>query len=212
MKCRAPGIGCAQTAFFAGKYRKRKKTLLFVLVVLLVAGAIFYWWRSTFRVSTDDAQIDGHINPISARVGGHVVRLNFRDYQYVEAGTLLVEIDPTDYRVAVERARAEYADALAAAKAARINVPITSVNTRSGIVSATANVANARAGVSAAEKQLEASGPGCGKMKRIMSGRRPIWPGTGHWSNGTSYPGSSMTRWLRLPRLPRRPWMRRGRW
>ena len=137
--------------------RKRKKTILVVLVVVLVTGGLLYWWRSTFRVSTDDAQIDGHINPISARVGGHVVRLNFRDYQYVEAGTVLVEIDPTDYRVAVERAGAEYADALANAKAARINVPITSVNTKSGIASATANLANAGAGVSAAEKQLEAA-------------------------------------------------------
>ena len=94
--------------------------------------------------------------PISARVGGHVVRLNFRDYQYVPAGTLLVEIDPADYRVAVERAKAEYTDALAAAEAARLTVPITSVNTSSGIDSSSANAANARAGVSAAEKQLDA--------------------------------------------------------
>jgi membrane fusion protein (multidrug efflux system) len=137
--------------------RKRTKIILVVLVVVLVVGGIFYWWRSTFWESTDDAQIDGHINPISARVGGHVLRLNFRDYQYVKAGSLLVEIDPTDYRVAVERARAEYADALASAKAARINVPITTVNTRSGIASASANVANARAGVSAAVKQLDAA-------------------------------------------------------
>ncbi len=136
---------------------KNKKIILVVLIVLLALGGIFYWWRSTFWESTDDAQIDGHINPISARVGGHVVSLNFRDYQYVKAGALLLEIDPTDYRVAVERARAEYADALASAKAARTSVPITSVNTRSGIASASANVANARAGVSAAEKQLEAA-------------------------------------------------------
>ncbi len=136
---------------------KWKKPLLFVLVVLLAAGGIFYWWHSTLWESTDDAQIDGHINPISARVGGHVVRLNFRDNQYVNAGTLLVEIDPTDYRVSVERARAEYADARASLKAARTNVPITSVSTKSSILSASANVANARAGVSAANKQLEAS-------------------------------------------------------
>jgi membrane fusion protein (multidrug efflux system) len=143
--------------FSRDNIRTRKKIILIVLVVLLATGGILYWWRSTFWESTDDAQIDGHINPISARVGGHVVRLNFRDYQYVEAGALLVQIDPTDYKVAVERARAEYADALAAAKAASINVPITSVNTKSGIVSASANVTNADAGVSAAGKQLEAA-------------------------------------------------------
>ena len=75
----------------------------------------------------------------------------------MEAGTLLVEIDPADYRVAVERARAEYADALASAEAAHLNVPITSVTTQSGIASAAANVAYSRAGVSAAEKQLQAA-------------------------------------------------------
>jgi membrane fusion protein (multidrug efflux system) len=143
--------------FSKAYFRKNKKIILFVFIVLLVAGGSLYWWRSTFWESTDDAQIDGHINPISARVGGHVARLNFTDYQYVKAGTLLLEIDPTDYRVAVERARAQYADALASAEAARISVPINSVNTRTGIVSATANVSNARAGVAVAEKQLDAA-------------------------------------------------------
>jgi membrane fusion protein (multidrug efflux system) len=138
-------------------FRKRKKLIIIVLGVVILVGGLLYWWQSTFWESTDDAQIDGHINPISARVGGHVARLNFRDYQYVEAGALLVEIDPTDYRVAVERARAQYADALASAEAARIGVPITSVNTKSGIVSAAANLANARAGVSFAENQLDAA-------------------------------------------------------
>ncbi len=142
---------------FTRGVRKRKKTILIAVIVVLVAGGLLYWWRSTFWESTDDAQIDGHINPISARVGGYVLRYNFRDYQYVEAGTVLVEIDPTDYRVAVERAAAEYGDAIASAKAAHTNVPITSVNTKSGIKSATANKANAAAGVAAAEKQLEAA-------------------------------------------------------
>ncbi len=136
---------------------KRKKFIFCALVcVLVVIGAVF-WWRSTFRESTDDAQIDGHINPVSSRVTGHVARIDFKDYQYVEAGALLVEIDPADYRVAVERARAEYADAQANAEAARTGVPITSVTARSGIASAKANVSYAKAGVSAAEKQLQAA-------------------------------------------------------
>ncbi len=140
--------------------RKRKKAILGTVIGLLVIGALLLWWRSTYTESTDDAQIDGHINPISARVSGHVVRINFRDYQYVQAGALLVEIDPADYRVALERAEAEYADAVAGAEAARMNVPISSVSTRSGIESAAANAANARAGVLAAEKQLEAARAG----------------------------------------------------
>ncbi|HET6420840.1 MAG TPA: HlyD family secretion protein [Geobacteraceae bacterium] len=137
--------------------RKKKKIILVVILAVAAIAAFGYWWRSTFWESTDDAQIDGHINPISARVGGHVIRIDFRDYQYVEAGVVLVEIDPTDYRVALERAKAEYAEALADAKAARTNVPISVVTSGSGISAADANVANSRAGTAAAEKQLEAA-------------------------------------------------------
>jgi len=146
--------------FLSENVRKRKKALLGAAAGIIVLGALLLWWRSTYTESTDDAQIDGHINPISARVGGHVLKLDFRDYQYVEAGAVLVEIDPTDYRVALERAEAEYADALAGARAARTNVPISSVSSRSGIESAAANAANADAGVVAAEKQLEAARAG----------------------------------------------------
>ncbi|MDD2541027.1 MAG: hypothetical protein PHH28_08280, partial [Desulfuromonadaceae bacterium] len=66
--------------------RKRKKVILVMLITLLAVGGGSYWWHSTFWESTDDAQIDGHINPISARVRGHVARLDFKDYQYVAAG------------------------------------------------------------------------------------------------------------------------------
>lgn len=140
-----------------GKPPKKRKIILLAAAVLLATGALLFWWHSTFWESTDDAQIDGHINTVSARVSGHVLRLDFKDYQYVESGALLVEIDPADYRVAVEHARAEYLDALAAAQGARLNVPITKVNTRSGVVSAEADVANAGAGVAAAQKGLQAT-------------------------------------------------------
>lgn len=146
--------------FSPENFRKRKKTILGAVMGLLVIGALLLWWRSTFTESTDDAQIDGHINPISARVSGHVVRIDFRDYQYVQAGVLLVEIDPADYRVALQRAEAEYADAVSGAEAASMNVPISSVSTRSGIESAAANADNARAGVLAAKKQFEAARAG----------------------------------------------------
>jgi membrane fusion protein (multidrug efflux system) len=136
---------------------KNRNALLVVLFVLLTLLGISFWWYSTFRESTDDAQVDGHIDPVSSRVSGHVERLDFKDFQYVEAGALLVEIDPADYRLAVELARAEYVNALAAAEAARLNVPIASVTTKSGMVSASANVAYSDAGVAAAEKQLQAA-------------------------------------------------------
>lgn len=130
--------------------------LIFGALVLVVAG-ILAWRYFTSYESTDDAQIDGHINSISPRVSGHVIKLNVDDNQYVQAGTVLVEIDPTDYQVAVERAKADYADAVAAAQAARVNVPITSVSTTGQVSSAQADVTNAQAGIAAATQQYQAA-------------------------------------------------------
>src|ERR1700741_2136445 len=91
--------------------------LAIAVVLLLVAGVFVYRYISSYE-STDDAQVDGHINSISARISGHVIKLNVEDNQYVQAGTVLVEIDPADYQVAYDRAKADFADAQAAAMAA----------------------------------------------------------------------------------------------
>ena len=130
--------------------------ILIALVALVVIGFFVYRYFTSYE-STDDAQVDGHINSISARITGHVTKLNIRDNQYVNAGDVLVEIDPSDYQVAYDRAKADYADAQAAAVAAGVNVPITSVNTSSAISAAEADVNSARAGIQASQQQLEAS-------------------------------------------------------
>jgi membrane fusion protein (multidrug efflux system) len=130
--------------------------LLLAAIVLVVAGVLLFRYFTSYE-STDDAQVDGHINSISARVSGHVTKLNVEDNQFVQAGTVLVEIDPTDYQVAVERAQADYNDARAAADAAEVNVPITSVNTSSQLSAADADVLNAQAGINAANQQNEAA-------------------------------------------------------
>ncbi len=125
-------------------------------IVLLVAG--FFLWRYLGSYeSTDDAQIDGHLNAISARVSGHVAKLLVQDNQYVEAGTPLIEIDPKDYEVAVASARAAYQDALATAESMQVNVPITTINTGSQLSSAQAELEGTRAGVAMSRQQLEAS-------------------------------------------------------
>jgi membrane fusion protein (multidrug efflux system) len=121
-----------------------------------VVGA-FLWRYFTSYESTDDAQVDGHLNSISPRVAGHVVKLLITDNQYVNAGTPLVQIDSRDYQIAVDRARADYNDALAQAEAARTNVPITTVSTGSQVSGAQADVEGARAGVSAARQQFDAA-------------------------------------------------------
>jgi membrane fusion protein (multidrug efflux system) len=125
-------------------------------IVLLVA--LFFLWRYVNSYeSTDDAQIDGHLNSISPRVSGHVWKVLITDNQYVEAGTPLVEIDPRDYEVAVSRARAAYQDSLATAESMQVNVPITSVNTGSQLSASQAELNSARAGIDVARQQLEAA-------------------------------------------------------
>jgi len=75
----------------------RKPTVKWALLiagVIIVVAAILLWRYFSSYESTDDAQIDGHINSISARISGHISKLNVQDNQYVEAGAVLVEIDP----------------------------------------------------------------------------------------------------------------------
>jgi len=126
------------------------------VVVLLVIGFFVYRYVTSYE-STDDAQVDGHINSISARISGHVTKLNVDDNQAVQPGQLLVEIDPADYQVAYNKAKADYEDAQAQAAAAGVNVPITDVNTTSQVSSADADVANARAAIAAAKQQYAAA-------------------------------------------------------
>jgi membrane fusion protein, multidrug efflux system len=130
--------------------------LIIAAVVLLVAVFFIYRYLSSYE-STDDAQVDGHINSISARISGHVISLDVRDNQYVRAGQVLVEIDPSDYQVAYERAKADFENAQAAAAAAGVNVPITSVSTSTQVSSTEADVTSAHAGISAARQQYGAA-------------------------------------------------------
>jgi membrane fusion protein, multidrug efflux system len=125
-------------------------------VTIAIAAGLF-WWYTTLWESTDDAQIDGHIAPVSARISGQVKLVNFEDNQFVKAGTVLVQIDRTDYQVAYDRAQANYATALAAADAARTAVPITSTTTASSLAAARSRVDNARAALVAERKQLDAA-------------------------------------------------------
>jgi membrane fusion protein (multidrug efflux system) len=125
-------------------------------VVLLVAGVLVYRYVASYE-STDDAEVDGHINSISTRISGHVVKLNVLDNQSVQAGALLVEIDPADYQVAYDRAKADFESAQASAAEAGVDVPITSVNTSSQLSATQADVESSRAGIAAAKQQFEAA-------------------------------------------------------
>jgi len=142
------------------EFRSRSPRLrMFVIigvVVVLVAG-FFLWRYFNSYESTDDAQIDGHLNPLSARVGGHIEKLLVEDNQFVQAGQPVAQIDPGTYQVLVARAKADYDNAVAAAQAAGVNVPITSTSTTSQLASATAEVQAAEASLAAVRQQSDAA-------------------------------------------------------
>lgn len=147
----------AQSETNAGLFERKPwlGAALRVLVVVGIIGAVIFWWYSRKYESTDDAQIDGHIYPVSARISGHIVKVNVEDGQFVKAGTVLVEIDDTDYKVGVSQANAAYLDAVAGSEAANFGVPISQVGSRAQINSAQADVINAQAGIAAADKQVD---------------------------------------------------------
>jgi len=136
--------------------RPAARWLLIFALIALVIGGYFTWRYFSSYESTDDAQVDGYLYPVSARITGYVSSVNVTDNQVVKAGQVLVQIDPRDYQVAVDQAQASLADAEATARAAGITVPVTSVNTTSQISTSQAEVDNAQAAISAAEQQLDA--------------------------------------------------------
>src|SRR6201984_2956741 len=138
--------------------RKRRRNLIsLVASVVVVVGGLFLWRYLSSYESTDDAQADVHLYPVSARISGYVISVNVNDNQWVNKEAVLVEIDPTDYQVALAQAQANLANVEATARSLNITVPITSVNTVSQLQFTASGIEDARAAVSAAEKQLAAA-------------------------------------------------------
>jgi len=135
---------------------RRKGIIIAVVAVLVLAGLGFYW-HSTYYEDTDDAQINGHLIQISSRIAGQVAKVSVDENQQVKAGQVIAELDPRDYQVAVENAKAALASAEAAAIAASVNVPITTINTGSNLSSAGADVSAATASISQAQSQAAAA-------------------------------------------------------
>jgi membrane fusion protein (multidrug efflux system) len=146
----------AETVKASGITRQR----LFIaagLVLVVAIGAFFGWRMLSPREDTDDAQVSGHVSPVATRVGGTVQAIKVQDNQAVKAGTVLVELDPRDYQLAVAKAEADLAVAEAAFRAASSDVPVTSSSARSGEQVARVATGNADAGLIAASREVEAS-------------------------------------------------------
>lgn len=133
------------------------RILLVVLVLVVIAISIpLYRYYASWE-STDDAQIDGYVYPVSSRVSGYVTRVMVDDNQYVDAGTVLAQLDAKDYEVAIANAKAALANDQASAEATVTNVPLTSVNASSNLSAAQADVENVKAGVAGAQRQFDAA-------------------------------------------------------
>jgi membrane fusion protein (multidrug efflux system) len=132
------------------KKHPRAAIALAVLAVALVVGGVLLWlWLRTFE-DTDDAQIDGHIASVSARISGNVAAVHVDDNLRVKEGQLLLELDPRDYQVAVATAEAELAQAEAQLAGAAPEVPITKQSNETRVSSSEEDVTNAEAALSAA--------------------------------------------------------------
>src|SRR5580692_1466333 len=137
---------------------KLGRILVLVLIVAVLAVGGYYLWKyfNTYE-TTDDAQVDGHINAISARISGNVVEVLAEDEKYVKAGDVLVRIDPRDYEVALAKAEADLADSEAALESSRIDVPITNTNTASQLKTANSGRADSVASLDGAQRQFAAA-------------------------------------------------------
>ncbi|MGC9291485.1 MAG: HlyD family secretion protein [Acidobacteriaceae bacterium] len=135
----------------------RKRFFILGAVALLLVGTALFWWHSTYYEDTDDAQIDGRLVQVSARIKGYIIKLNVEDNQRVEKGQVLVQIDPRNFQTALDKAEAALTSAQANYEAMLVNVPITDVNTSSQLRSAGSDVKGALDSIAQAEKQLDAA-------------------------------------------------------
>ena len=138
-------------------------------IVVLLIGIGTLWNREHGSVSTDDAQIDGHVHPINARVGGTVVWVNpaIDDTKFVKAGTIIARLDTNDYTPAVERLEGDVQAQQAQLETAQYAVPITESTATSKLATARDAVIEAKAdlksaldderGAAAQVRQAEAS-------------------------------------------------------
>ncbi len=137
----------------------KRRTLLFAGVVggIILLAALGFWLYASRYESTDDAQVDGHLDGITARIDGDVKAVHVEENQSVQAGDLLVELDPRDYEVAVEQAQAQLSKAQAGERAENPNLPITQSISETNVSTSKAEVANAEAALAWAERDQVAA-------------------------------------------------------
>ena len=131
--------------------------ILLVVLAGVAFGATRLWGYLESYEDTDDAQVDGDIYAITSRIAGTIKAVYVQDNQQVKAGQLLVELDPSDYRVSVDQAKAAVYESRSQVETVRPNVPITSVTTESTVSSGEDDISAAAAQVAAAQRDYESS-------------------------------------------------------
>jgi membrane fusion protein (multidrug efflux system) len=123
--------------------------------LIVAAVALGAWLHFRYRISSDDAQVDGHIVPISSKVYGSVLKVMVNDNQHVKAGDVLVTIDPRDLQAKVDQAKAALALAESQARAAQVTVPLTRETTHSGTTGYSAGLTGAEAQAAQAQSAVD---------------------------------------------------------
>ncbi|HKD06700.1 MAG TPA: HlyD family secretion protein [Bryobacteraceae bacterium] len=141
--------------------RRRMGPLGWVILLIVLAAALFggtlLWGYLQSYEDTDDAQIDGDIYAVTSRINGMIRAVYVEDNQQVKAGQLLVELDPRDYEVAVQQAKAAVSESQSQVETVRPNVPITSVSTETTISTEEADIAGGEAQVAAAQRDYDSA-------------------------------------------------------
>lgn len=138
------------------KPKRRTPLVIFLIVVLLIAiGAVIYWLHARQFETTDDAQIEAHLSPISSRIDGTIIKVYVENNQPVKIGDPLVDLDPRNFKVALDQTLAELAQAREVVMSETPNVSITQVENTTNIATAEAGVAEAEAALAGAERDRE---------------------------------------------------------
>jgi membrane fusion protein (multidrug efflux system) len=135
--------GAARNGKLANPRSRRMILGIVIVVIAAVSLRLYFYYRD--RVTTDDAQVDGHITQISSKIYGNVVEVLVEDNQQVKAGQILLRIDLRDYQVKVDQARAALALTEGHSHAAQVGVPLTQETTQSGTSAAEAQLSAAEA-------------------------------------------------------------------
>jgi membrane fusion protein (multidrug efflux system) len=139
------------------KGRGRAFLIFFVVLLIAAVAGLMYWRQAQQFESTDDAQVEAHLNPVSARIDGSIAKVYVENNQVVRPGDPLVDLDPRDFQVALNQARAQLSEARSMVTAQQPNVPITEVENATNLSTGESSVAGAQAALGAAEHDRDSA-------------------------------------------------------